>query len=210
MNQPKLPALIIIFTMIVLAHDSVFPMQTEAKENRTGYIKGASYLVYEGEESISPFRDVIPEKSRFVTFYTADGEKLKTLPLVDRYGSDMEQLLDKTAKPQPHSCVLKWWPSECLSFGMYMGKYCWHVVFYDKQGNRIVFYDKKGNLLGSCHCYDREKHTISLNDNEYFFDESNPGSISKDFPLDLQKLNHKDISVENYPPLHHQETCLIQ
>ena len=103
-------------------------------------IEGASYCVYEGgptKDSSLTHTSGIIGGSKVVTFYTFDGEPIKTIehkfhfPLI-------EAKLDPAApKPKPVSFRKIWWPAFDVGFGLTKGTPGYAVLFHDKNGNRI-------------------------------------------------------------------------
>ncbi len=90
--------------------------------------------MYEGATSIT---GGVPASSKLVTFYTFDGQPLKTIEHKFRFPI-IERKLDQMApKPRPTECEVKYWPAIQLGFGMRKGE----------PGNFIIFYDKNGNII---------------------------------------------------------------
>ncbi len=101
------------------------------------YIPNASYFIYEGTEGERPEVVMrVPTSSKHVTFYTFDGNKIKTTEYSIGQFEAVQKLLDPAApKPQPAGYSIKYW--ECwVGFG-YKGVPGHFMIFHDKHGNQI-------------------------------------------------------------------------
>jgi hypothetical protein len=143
-------------------------------------IPGASYAVKNFTMGLS---------DELIFFYTFDGELIRTEKY---YIGICEDMIDPTApKPQPRHYVIRKNEEK-------------HTK------SRIIFYDKHGRAFGS-YTYDTVWQTISLGkickndptkEMSFDFNESSPGKIGPDFPLDL--------TVVQKMPDNDDELCLIQ
>ncbi len=104
------------------------------QEQNNSVIRGASYCVYEGDTGIT---GGILMSSRFVTFYTFDGNEIKTIAH-NHEPHVIEKKLDTMApKPQPTTYQIKYWAAHQIGFGLQKGVSGNFIVFYDKNGNKI-------------------------------------------------------------------------
>lgn len=104
-------------------------------------IPGASYYVYEGnptkESSVAETPGGLRGGSKYVTFYTFDGNPIVTM----EHNMAMQTVkakLDPTAPiPKVASYRRVWWPAHHLGWGMRKGVPGYAIFFHDKNGNRI-------------------------------------------------------------------------
>jgi len=173
-----------LVTTAFIANSYLFSMQKDEDK----IISNASYCIFEGDNP----KDIIggiPGSSKTVTFYTFNGDKIKTIEHNFHFPLMRGKLDPKAPKPQPVSCMLRFWPAIELDFGMTKGVPGWFIIFYDKNGNRIESYR---------YYYDIQKNVISVMDKDYLFDKSNPQLIAEDFPLDLSKIREVKINMDEY------------
>jgi hypothetical protein len=149
--------------------------------NSREIIPHASYVIYEGA-SKTGIGSGVPGTSRQVTFYTSNGEPIKTEPFEMCCFSAVERKLDPSApKPQPTTYKIKFWPAFHLGlvtsiFGLTKGS----------PGDFIVFHDKNGNIIDS-HRYNKEsdKVTVFTENKTRHYCLSDVLTTDNDFPLDL-------------------------
>lgn len=156
------------------------------REHCDGVIANASYCIYEGASDIV---GGIGSSSKYVTFYTYNGNHITKIEHHDEF-SKINNMLDHNApKPQPITCTIKYWPAIPMPFGGTKGVPGWFICFYDKHGNQI-----------DCYRYDEKKHEINVllfskrqntykRQSTFRFDQSNPSLIDKSFPLDLSNTS---------------------
>lgn len=136
----------VIFTIaFVCSLSPIYAMEQQDKPE--AIVPNASYAIYEGASGIV---GGVPTTSRWVTFYTCDGQSISTIehkfrfPVIDR-------MLDGNApRPRPVDCEVKYWPAIQLCFGLPKGV----------PGNFILFYDKNRNVIKSLRCEDDANATI--------------------------------------------------
>jgi hypothetical protein len=111
----------------------------------------------------------VPSGSERVTFYTYDGEKIKTTEY--QIGSFQAQAnrLDSTApKPQPVAYSIKYW--ECWIGIGYKGVPGHFMVFHDKHGNQIErfrFEKNKTNIAAFSSALDLSRLSFDDIDRRY-------------------------------------------
>lgn len=104
-------------------------------------IANASYYVDAGFPKINSCISRIPggitQGSDLVTFYTFDGNPIKTI-ICDRIDIKPDNMLDPNApKPKPVSYRKIWWPAYRFGYGLLKSQPGYAVLYHDKSGNRI-------------------------------------------------------------------------
>jgi hypothetical protein len=185
MNIKKKSLLIGLLTTIVMANNYVLSMKND------NVIPDASYCIYDGDNATLCVGE-IPSSSKFVIFYTFDGNPIITIEHKSRF-DDIEKMLDPNSpKPQPTSCLIKYWQAISLGFWEKKGIPGWYIHFYDKNGYKIKSYR---------YSIDRNEITELDRSKErwaFHFDRFNPQSIETNFPLDLSKLSKENVKIK-YP-----------
>jgi hypothetical protein len=191
----KRSLLVGVFAIAIMANNYVLSMEKDQ------FIPGASYYIFEYNGKCNDSTTMYGS-TKYATFYTFDGTEIakadaKTKIVRVDDGTEiakiewfsfapLKALLDPNApKPQPTSCSIIYWTSNCL-------KYLATGISADCL---INFLDKNGNSVGS-YRYDKENHKIAGDDYHHdieplYFDETNPQAI--DTKLYLEKL-HLDLS----------------
>jgi len=95
-------------------------------------IPNASYMIYEGEKGVIP---TVSMTSQYITFYTADGEPIKTIEHGKGVWSMQRKLDPMAPKPQPVLCMLRNVPDNRQNKKANNGGD--YIVFYDKHDNNI-------------------------------------------------------------------------
>lgn len=185
MNINKKCLIIKLFSLFILFTACVFPVEKD------GRVNGASYFIYEGsEDNALGINDRWCGGRKYgnnVKFYTFDGNEItKMISYVD-----LDILLDEKApKPQPVSCVVKFWmPTRIvLGYELVVGPK-WVISFYDKNGNVIKGFriDKEKQIIFYC------SENLILKEQKYNFDDPRLSEINEDFPLDLSKITKVEI-----------------
>jgi hypothetical protein len=119
-------------TAVVYALSTVLLHCMDSEET---VIPQASYLIYEGAGEIGG----VAGGSKKVTFYTFDGNPIKTIEHHFRF-PQMDRLLDPQApKPQPTRYAVIYWPAISIGWGT-KGMPGHFIHFFDKNNNKINSY----------------------------------------------------------------------
>ncbi len=101
-------------------------------------VPGAAYLVYEGTP-----KDVlggVPAHSQYVTFYSADGDALKTVAHGSQWPAMARKLDPNAPKPKPVKYAVSYWPGVTVGSGKTKGVPGDFIIFYDKHDNKVASY----------------------------------------------------------------------
>jgi|GEM_PF-4957048 len=130
--------------------------------DETGVIPRASYFVYEGNEGNKSYVIMgVPSGSKQVTFYTYDGEAIRTTGYQLGNFQAVEKRLDPMApKPQPVAYSIKYW--ECLIGVGYKGVPGHFIVFHDKHGNQIQRFRFEKNKTDVAEFNSQLRHPMDL------------------------------------------------
>lgn len=141
-------------------------------------VPNSSYMIYEGVQGIV---GEVPATSRYVTFYTCNGDPIQKVEHHFCF-SVMERKLDRLApKPMPVAYQIKYWPAISIGFGLKEWALGDFIIFYDKNNNKIASY-RYDSVHGQITVF-IETHTITYN-----FDKLVDRKTWSDFPLNLIML----------------------
>ena len=158
----------------------VYPMVDDS------VIPNSSYMIYEGQEEVL---GGVPASSGQVTFYTNNGDPIKTVEHQFCFYA-MERKLDQTApKPQPVSYKIENRPITAMNSAKTEGaSYIDLILFFDKNGNEIkrYYYDKINNQITIFWERGSERGA-----SVYAFKSHKDLKTFKDFPLDLSVVYKK-------------------
>lgn len=124
---------LILWFSIILAYCVPISSFCSVDEDNNTIIPDASYVIYEGA---STAHMGIPTTSKTATFYTFNGNAIKTIEHYFRFPL-IQKLLDSQApKPQPTDYQIRYWPAIQIGFGT-KGIPGFFIDFFDKNKNRI-------------------------------------------------------------------------
>jgi hypothetical protein len=114
-------------------------------DNDTNTILGASYHFYEGGltkfSSITNLPGEVSKESKYITFYTFDGNPIITIEHNFDFALMNAKLDSSALPPKPVSYKKFWWPTfkakDTLILESVIAQSGYVVLFHDKNGNRI-------------------------------------------------------------------------
>lgn len=128
-----------LFALALLPSTSLYTMDKNPE-----VILNASYLVYEKTTMLGV--GVLPS-SRYVSFYTYDGEFIESRKHDFSFTAIKKMLDNKAHKPRPVKYKIVHWDGVQIGFGMRKGIPGKFIVFYDKNNNIITRYRYNGSCL---------------------------------------------------------------
>src|SRR5690349_9619970 len=97
----------------------------------------ASYVIYSHQDMLGG-HSYIPSYEQTATFYTFNGDHLRTVDITPQNHNRLPDLVDRAApKPQPVRSEVQYWPAIKIGFGMTKGVPGDFIMFRDKHGNCI-------------------------------------------------------------------------